>query len=99
MVVKIDDIIKFSLMFAQRAKERDMSEIELPGDFYWSVSYEDRQNVYKDPELGMGSLIDDMQEIQEVLNGKRDMTNLELDRLANIILSVSHHMDRIGFFL
>ncbi len=99
MVVRMDDLTKLWLILAERSKERGLSTIELDGDWYWTVGYDDREKIEKVPELAYGSLIDDMQEIQQVLEGKRDVSTLELDRLANIIIAVSHQITRSGCFL
>lgn len=55
-------------------------------DLYWNITDEELYDPYKEPvDLTMGSLSDDWEFLQKMMNGERDLIDYDLYKLAAIL--------------
>lgn len=54
-------------------------------DFYWTVDSDTRCDVSQDPEINVGSLIDDIAELQKLLAEPSRASVVDLERLASVL--------------
>lgn len=87
MELKTSDIKKIIKTLLVELNSLDIaSSFTFDEDLYWNILDEELYDAYKDPVgLTMGSLIDDWEFLQPVLNGKREIIDYDLYKLAAIL--------------
>lgn len=91
MQIQIKDIKIILEVLIKNFEDID-TNIDLDKDMYWNIS-EDIYNVYETPtELTLGSLIEDWEFLQMVINGKREMIDYDLSKLSNILKFLNYKM-------
>ena len=65
-----------------------IEEIEVTAVYYWTIASDDREDLEKEPDLMIGSLVDDWSELAKLLNGGQ-VSTVDLERLANILIAAS----------
>lgn len=64
----------------------DKKVVKLEGDLYWNILDEELYNPYDEPaQLTMGSLKEDWEFLQKVLNREREIIDYDLYKLASIL--------------
>lgn len=67
-------------------KLNDSTSFTFNNDLYWNITDEELYDPYKDPkELTMGSLIEDWEFLQNFLDGKREIIDYDLYKIASLI--------------
>lgn len=95
MKVNMDQLKSMLDILVDKAKNAGIDEIEIDRDNYWLVAAEDRENFQTDaPEICVGSLDDDMQSLQRVLDGTNIPTVPDFERLANLLIAVGEEIYR-----
>lgn len=70
----------------QLDKLNDSTSFTFYNDLYWNITDEELYDPYNDPkELTMGSLIEDWEFLQNILDGKREMIDYDLTKLASLL--------------
>lgn len=73
-------------LLSQLEKLNDSTSFPFDNDLYWNITDEELYNPYQDPiELTMGSLVEDWEFLQNVLDGKREMIDHDLSKLASLL--------------
>jgi hypothetical protein len=85
-VDKLEQIFQFLL---QRINDDKIEFVDVKTDFYWLITSDEWSNFDSSPEAVVGSLVDDWDSLQEVLESKRITTYLDYDRFASILRAVS----------
>ena len=63
-------------------------------DLYWSASPPDCYVMDKKPELNVGSLYDDIDQLSKLLEcNDRELTFVDFDRLASVLKAISEGMN------
>lgn len=98
MKITIDELQQLSLLLIKKLKNSVGSEIILDDkdyDYYLMVSRPERSNIEIDnPKLAIGSLIDDMQGLRNVLSGKYEPCSLDLERLGQLLIALGQYMEK-----
>lgn len=93
MKINLNEIRQIFNNMLDRANELGITEIETNVDYYWIVTADDRTNFNtKVPNVCVGSLIDDYEELKKTLDGTNPHTALDFDRVANIIVEVGNEI-------
>ncbi|MBP2618380.1 hypothetical protein [Chryseobacterium jejuense] len=73
-------------LVSELEKLNDSDSFAFDNDLYWNIIDEELYDPYKDPtELTMGSLVEDWEFLQKVLDGKREMIDYDLYKLASLL--------------
>jgi hypothetical protein len=62
-------------------------------DMYWVVHQPEWTDLQHEPKLSVGSLKDDWEALQQVLEGQMP-TSVDFDRLASVLRAVSERLAR-----
>lgn len=82
MEIKLKELeLMFAYLF-KRAHACNIDHISLDHDFYWNIGSDERLDLTKDPSLIVGSLHDDFQSLQLLLECKHAASVVDLERLA-----------------
>jgi hypothetical protein len=93
MKVNLNEIKLILNNMLDRAKEIGFEEIDINADCYWVVTADDRINFeIEKPNLCVGSLIDDYNELSKALNGVNPYTVVDFDRVASIIVEIGNEI-------
>ncbi|WP_123921340.1 hypothetical protein [Chryseobacterium viscerum] len=73
-------------LLSELEKLNDSTSFAFDNDLYWNITNEELYDPYKDPkELTMGSLIEDWEFLQKVLDGKREIIDYDLYKIASLL--------------
>ena len=84
-VAELRGIVKKLLVHLE---ETDRNVVVIDHDFYWSIPAELRYDTYAPPnpsELTLGQLSDDLNELQNIKNGKRELIGYALVWAAAVL--------------
>jgi len=73
--------------------ELEEKEIELPYDFYWSVPVGTRDNVYKEVENDIGSIVHDLERLAQCVEDEMAFSN-EFRYLGNVLIAIADAMNK-----
>ena len=73
----------------------DFEEIKIAdADYYWSISAPECYKMTDNPEMVVGSLVDDIEALKKLIdNEERPVTFVDLDRLASVLYAISEGMN------
>ncbi len=95
MIVKLDELKNILEILISKAENSKIKKIEIDNDYYWNISTDDRENFTVDqPEVCVGSLYDDLQELNKVLNKQNQPTPLDFERLGNILIFLGNKISK-----
>ena len=78
-----------------KAEESGIQELEIDFDYYWDVSSEDKCNLEtKEPDLIVGSLVDDLNSLKNILKNETTPTIIDFERLGNLIKAVGDSISK-----
>ncbi|WP_160136116.1 hypothetical protein [Chryseobacterium sp. c4a] len=67
-------------------KLEDKNVAILEDDLYWNILDEELYNPYHEPaNLTMGSLTEDWEFLQKIINGEREMMDYDLYKLSSVL--------------
>ncbi|WP_338750807.1 hypothetical protein [Bacillus sp. FJAT-52991] len=80
MKINVKEIEELFLLLFQRMSDQGIEEINLDVDYYWDVASEDRVEFNnEEPELIVGSLIDDWESLKQEGDAKKSFCTDLLD--------------------
>lgn len=89
MKIKFDDLQQVLQILLDKAKIAGFNDISIDIDNYWFVASDEREIVnYNIPELCVGSINDDLEYLNKILNGKNLPTPVDFERLGNILICI-----------
>ncbi|BAP33324.1 transcription-repair coupling factor [Chryseobacterium sp. StRB126] len=85
--INISDIRKLiNILSDKLEKLEDKNVVVLEDDLYWNILDEELYSPYHEPaQLTMGSVSEDWEFLQKVVNGEREMIDYDLYKLASIL--------------
>jgi len=92
--LKTSDLKKIiSLLILKLDSLDNDSSFIIDKDLYWSIPEEDLYNVYENPNnLTIGSLIEDWNFLQEVISGKREVLDYDINKISILLRYLSDKM-------
>ncbi|MDR2235936.1 MAG: hypothetical protein LBE92_07420 [Chryseobacterium sp.] len=92
--IKVADLKILLETFLLKLKNIDSNKtIPLEKDLYWNILDEELYEPYKDPtKLTMGNLTDDWEFLQKVFDGKREIIDYDLYKIASILRFLAKSM-------
>lgn len=81
------DIRKLLNILSNELEKLDDNEVvKLEEDLYWNILDKELYNPYHEPaKLTMGSLTEDWEFLQKILNDEREMIDYDLYKLASVL--------------
>ena len=73
----------------EKIKNDGIEFLDLETDYYWIIASDEWDNFESSPDMCVGSLVDDWNELQKILNPERMVTYVDCDRFASILRAVS----------
>jgi len=89
MNIKIDDLKQVFDLMIEKLNHDKAIEIELDIDFYWQIAADDWNVENEEPEIIVGSLIDDWEGLHNCINKKEILSYTEFDKCASILRAIS----------
>jgi hypothetical protein len=93
MIVKTQKVKQVCEMLLTYLEQSGCHEIELEQDAYWTVI--SREDLYANdgsPQLGVGSLSEDREALEKILDGINPITTNDFERLGNIFIAISEKL-------
>ncbi|PWN63548.1 hypothetical protein C1631_021440 [Chryseobacterium phosphatilyticum] len=88
--IQKEDIKKLLLTLIQKLEVSEISKFSFDKDLYWNISTEELFNIYEEPkELTIGSLKEDWEFLQKVINNDRDVLNFDFYKISAILKAIS----------
>jgi hypothetical protein len=97
MKITIKELQKICELLLDRVKNIEGEQIvfDKDDDFYLVVSRSERQNIATDhPELGIGSIAENIENLKELLSGKKEPNLIDLERFGQIFISLSNRLEK-----
>ncbi|GBF32468.1 hypothetical protein DCCM_0664 [Desulfocucumis palustris] len=95
MKISINELKFLFEILIKKAEEAGFNEFVIDKDNYWLVSSSEREDfTIATPEVSVGSMIDDVESLQKVLEGINIPTPVDFDRFANILIAVGDMINR-----
>jgi hypothetical protein len=86
MKIFINDLRILCEKILTKAEKSGIKELEIDFDYYWDVSSEDKCNLEtKDPDVIVGSLVDDLNGLKNILKNENPPTIIDFERLGSLI--------------
>lgn len=93
MKVRIDELKLMVNSILGKAKKVGIDELEVENDYYWVVDSEDMFNfTISDPKLNVGSLDDDYENLSKVINGERQPSIVDFDRISMLVKVIGEYI-------
>lgn len=93
MVIKLENLKKACDILLSKAINAGHEEIVINADNYWVILSGERENFNSsNPEIAVGSLVDDWKSLNKVIEGENIPTCVDFDRLANILITVGERL-------
>jgi hypothetical protein len=87
--IKLKELeVMFAYLF-KRAHACNIDHINLDHDFYWNIGSDERLDLTKDSSIMVGSLRDDFQSLQLLLERKHAASVIDLERFGNLLIYMS----------
>ena len=96
MLVEVKDIKKLCNQLLQKLEDLEIDKIELNNDLYWNTLSDDRENMNKEPKIGVGSLVDDIESLNKILSNENPLTIIDFERIANVLIAIQEKMLKSG---
>ncbi|MBD2197054.1 MULTISPECIES: hypothetical protein [Calothrix] len=87
--ITLDEIKQIFELLFQRIKDDKIEFVDVETDFYWLITSDEWSYFDSSPEAVVGSLVDDWDSLQEVLESERIVTYLDYERFASILRAMS----------
>ena len=95
MTIKVSELKELCNIILNRAEIMGINEVNLESDNYWLISSDDRENFSTEiPNLCVGSLFDDVEELKKVLIKINMPTLVDFDRIANVIIALGERISK-----
>lgn len=89
----LDELERCITTLLALARARGIYEIHKgKPDYYWSVPSPEWTEISKDPELTVGSLNDDLLELEKLLKEPERASSVDFDRVASVLRLLSDRL-------
>ena len=96
MKITVAELRDLCEVFLSEMESRGLNEIDVKADYYWSVPMDEAYNVYEKPDLTIGSLDDDSEELKKILTGEYHPLLASLPKLSSVLYSIcADYLDEI----
>ena len=95
MPIELSELEKCFEQVMGLARSHGFDQVELgEKDLYWQV-LSDRWEFDRDPDVAVGSLVDDVAELKRLSVGEIPPTSVDLDRLASLLTLLSEQISGV----
>jgi len=93
MHIELTDLRQISERLFEHFEQQGQSSVDIPVDYYWNIPKEQVYDPYQEPsELNLGQLTDDWNELQKVLDAKREPIAYYFVWLAAVLRAIGEHV-------
>jgi len=90
-----NDLKNILLALINKIEKLDNSSFSLDNDLYWSIQDEELYNIYEEPqEITIGSLKDDWDFLQKILNEEREVIGYDFNKVSNILKKIGSDLTK-----
>ena len=89
MNIKTEDLKQIFDLIIKKLNDDQVNEIDLDIDYYWLITADDWDVENEKPEIVVGSLIDDWNELCKCISEKEILSYIEFDRCSSILRAIS----------
>ena len=95
MDISVDKLRKTANALLSHLEQSGITSVTISEDYYWDVPTDQRYDRYDEPrEHTIGQLSDDLQELEQMIDGHRPMVGYGLVWLAAILRRIGEIADR-----
>jgi len=87
--IKLKELEEALHLIVKKAHKNGIDIINLDHDFYWNIGSDERLDLTKDSSIMVGSLRDDFQSLQLLLERKHAASVIDLERFGNLLIYMS----------
>jgi hypothetical protein len=89
LIVSLDEIEKAVKVVIQHLRTQKLTHAEIPEDYYWEVSEDERYNPAENPtDLSLGQLSEDWDRVQQIVKGESPPVGYALVWLASLLRKI-----------
>jgi len=88
-VLEIEQLFKLMIKII---KKEGIDEFEIPIDEYWVVLTDEWNNLKITPELGIGSLEEDIKFLKDTIREGEMFTFIDFEKVAQVLRAISEKM-------
>lgn len=93
MRIDISELRAISAQLFSHLEQSERKWVEIPIDYYWDVSKEERYNPYEEPKhFDLGQLTDDWAELQKIAVGENKPFGYALVWLSSVLRAVGEEV-------
>lgn len=97
MKLSLKDINAVWTILYNKSIQLGIDDVETENDYYWTINSDYRTDFGTDlPKICVGSIIDDWEGLRNVLEGKNQVSIIDFDRIANVIVEVGERIHKSG---
>ena len=91
-VKELDEVFKHII---DRLTYSGIKKLEIDSDYYWVIFSEEREDFTKEQKPCIGSISDDWEELIKHIRNN-ELTTLDIDRFANVLIAFKEQMNKTG---
>lgn len=89
MRINVSELRAISAQLFSHLEESGRDSVEIPSDYYWDISKENRYNPYEEPtNFDLGQLTDDWAELQKIALGEKEPIGYALVWFSTVLRAV-----------
>ncbi|AZB19858.1 hypothetical protein EG352_19880 [Chryseobacterium indologenes] len=77
------------MTLVQKLERSEVSKFSFTQDLYWNIPVDESFNVYEEPKLTIGSITEDWEFLEKILDNDREALNFDLCKVSAILKLIS----------
>jgi hypothetical protein len=95
MIIEMEKLRYLCEILIKKTEYLGIQEIQLDTDNYWIITSDNREDFSTNsPEVSVGSLQDDWEQLVKILSGEHPPTPVDFDRIASIFVAVGESISK-----
>jgi hypothetical protein len=90
--ISISELESLFSKLIRQIRQEGFSDLTFEKDKYWFILSDEWANVDKEPLPAVGSLKDDMELLKKTLANDEQLTNVEMEATANLLMAISNRL-------
>jgi hypothetical protein len=93
MRIEVSELRAISAQLFSHLEKRENGWMEIPVDYYWDISKDERYKPYEEPKhFDLGQLFDDWAELQKISRGENEPIAYALVWLSSVLRAVGEEV-------
>jgi len=95
MVIELEKVRELCKILINTMDILGLQQVQSETDYYWVITSNHREDFSTPtPEICVGSLHDDWQELTKILTGEHPPTLVDFDRLATVFITIGESISK-----